>query len=212
MQIFHVSRGRAAVAGWCIGVAAALPIIAAPVLLTQLAAPAYAQANGESDLDQSDTITMRATVKSVDLKARTVTLVGPEGGTTTLKVGEGVQNLQHVKPGDVVVAEYTQSVAYMIAPPGTKVPEDALAVAAVRAAPGEKPAGGIASKIVVTGLVVGINMGAHTISLVNPKGGEVHTIAVKDPDNQQMLSSIKVGDTITAVISEAVAVVVEPAQ
>ncbi|MBK8175128.1 MAG: hypothetical protein IPK66_07645 [Rhodospirillales bacterium] len=211
MQNFSFSRGRAVLAGWCIGAAASLPIIAAPVLLMQLASPASAQTTGVSDVGQSEMITVRATVKAIDLKARTVTLVGPEGGTTTLKVGKDVQNLQQVQPGDVVVAEYTQSVAYLIAPPGTKVPADALGVAAVRAAPGEMPAGGVVSKVVVTGLVVGINLGAHTISLVDPDGGEVRTIVVKDPDNLRMLSSVKVGDTITAVISEAIAAVVEPA-
>ena len=51
---------------------------------------------------------------------------------------------------------------------------------------------------------------AHTISLVNPKGGEVRTLNVKDPEYQQMMSMIKVGDTITAVISEALIAAVEP--
>ena len=64
----------------------------------------------------------------------------------------------------------------------------------------------------VTGLVVGVNPMAHTISLVDPAGGEIRTIAVKDPQYQQMMSSIKVGDTITAYITEAVVAAVEPAR
>jgi hypothetical protein len=55
---------------------------------------------------------------------------------------------------------------------------------------------------VVTGLVVGVNPAAHTLSLVDPTGGEIRTIAVKDPQYQQLLGTIKVGDTITAYITE----------
>ncbi len=62
----------------------------------------------------------------------------------------------------------------------------------------------------VTGLVVSVNPAAHTISLVDPAGGEIRTIAVKDPQDQQLLGMIKVGDTITAYVSEALVAAVEP--
>lgn len=181
-------------------------LLAAPV------APVCAQSGEMFGAGDSDTITMRATVKTVDLKARTVTLVGPSGETKTLKVGPAVQNLPQVKPGDVVVARYVDAVAYVVAPAGTKTPEDMLAIAGVKAAPGETPAGGVEAKLVITGLVVGVNPAAHTLSLVNPEGGEIRTLNVKNPDYQSMLPQVKVGDNITAVISEALAVAVEPAK
>ncbi|MGE5441757.1 MAG: hypothetical protein ACM3Q0_01675 [Bacteroidota bacterium] len=146
------------------------------------------------------------------METRTLTLVGPQGETKTLKVGEQVQNLAQVKPGDTVVARYYESIAYVLAPPGTKLPDDILAVAGARAAPGEMPAGGVASKIVVTGLVVGVNPVSHTISLVDPAGGEIRTIAVTDPQAQEMMKMITVGDTITAYVTEAVVAAVEPAR
>jgi hypothetical protein len=182
-------------------------------VLPPFARQAWAQASGVAGVGETETITVRATVKAIDLNTRTVTLVGPQG-ETTMKVGEQVQNLAQVKPGDTVVARYYESVAYVIAPPGTKLPEDTLAAAAARAVPGEMPAGGVAEKIVVTGLVVGVNPTAHTISLVNPPpaGGEIRTLTVKDPEYQKMLPQIKVGDTITAYITEAVVVAVEPAK
>ena len=124
-------------------------------------------------IGETDTSTVRATVKAIDMKTRTLTLVGPQGETKTLKVGEQVQNLAQLKPGDAVVARYYESVAYVLAPPGTKLPDDILAVAGAQAVPGEMPAGGVASKIVVTGLVVGVNPVSHTISLVDPAGGEI---------------------------------------
>ena len=193
--------------------AACLLLLVATALLPLYSPPARAQA-GMAGVGETETTTVRATVKAVDMNTRTVTLVGPQGETKTLKVGEQVRNLAQVKPGDTVVARYYESVAYVLSPPGTKVPEDELAAAAARAAPGEMPAGGVATKLTVTGLVVGVNPTAHTISLVNPPpaGGEVRTLTVKNPEYQKMLPQIKVGDTITAVISEALVVAVEPSK
>jgi hypothetical protein len=192
-----------------IGFRTACLLFVGAALLPPYAPQAWAQPAGMAGVGETETITVRATVKAIDLNTRTVTLVGPQG-ETTMKVGEQVQNLAQVKPGDTVVARYYESVAYVVAPPGTKLPEDALALAAARAAPGQMPAGGVAEKIVVTGLVVGVNPAAHTLSLVDPAGGEIRTIAVKDPQYQQMMSSIKVGDTITAYITEALVAAVEP--
>ena len=58
--------------------AAMVLALAAPIAFSP---PAMAQASGMAGLGQSDTISLRATVKSVDLKARVVTLVGPLGNT-----------------------------------------------------------------------------------------------------------------------------------
>jgi Cu/Ag efflux protein CusF len=194
--------------------AACLLLVAAAALLPPYSPPAQAQASGMFGVGEKDMVSERATVKAVDLNARTVTLVSPQGATRTLKVGDQVQNLAQVKPGDVVVARYYESAAYVVAPAGTKLPENAMAMAEAQAVPGELPAGGAAAKIIVTGLVVGVNPVAHTISLVNPPpaGGEIRTFTVKNPEYQQMLPQIKVGDTITAVISEAVVAAVEPAR
>jgi Cu/Ag efflux protein CusF len=189
-----------------------LVLVASIALLSPFTASAWAQASGMLGAGDTNTVTARATVKSVDMKTRMVTLVGPHGETMTMKAGDQVQNLAQVKPGDIVVARYYESAAYVVAPPGTKLPEDAMAVAEAKAVPGERPAGGVAAKTIVTGLVVGVNPVAHTISLVDPAGGEVRTLNVKDPQYQQMMGSIKVGDTITAVISEALVAAVEPAK
>jgi hypothetical protein len=196
-----------------IGVPAACLLFIAAALIPPYSPPARAQASGMFGVADTDTVSERATVKAVDMKTRTVTLVGPKGETTTLKVGDQVKNLA-LKPGDTVVARFYDSVAYVVAPAGTKLPEDAMAIAEAQAAPGERPAGGVGTKIIVTGLVVGVNPVAHTISLVNPPpaGGEIRTLTVKNPQYQQMLPQIKVGDTITAVISEALVVAVEPAK
>ncbi|MBL8659723.1 MAG: hypothetical protein JNM75_08210 [Rhodospirillales bacterium] len=172
---------------------------------------ARAQNADMTGIGQSETVVMTATVQSIDYAKRTLTLVGPEGATKTMKVGSEVRNFDQIQPGDTLLVHFREAAVYMIAPPGTKVPEDAIAAAVARAAPGELPAAGAAERVIVTGLVTGVDPAANTISLVDPSGGMVRTLAVKNPDYRKELPSIKVGDTITAVITEAVIAAVEPA-
>jgi Cu/Ag efflux protein CusF len=190
--------------------AASIVLAAGIIVCPPLAAPARAQAAGMAGMGQSEVLSLRATVKAVDLKSRTVTLVGPQGNTMRLKVGDEVRNLPQVKPGHKVVVEYHASIAYVLAPQGTKLPDDSLTTAGVRAAPGQLPAGAIGAKAVVTSTVVGIDPLAHTLQLIDPSGGLIRSVDVVTPEGQQNMKLVKIGDTITAIISEAVAIAVEP--
>lgn len=174
--------------------------------------PAQAQKGEITGVGQGETVEMTATVQSIDYAKRTVTLVGPDGAAKTMKVGEGVRNFAQIQPGDNLVVRYSEAAVYVIAPPGTKVPEDVIAAAVARAEPGEKPAGGVAERVVITGLVTAVDPAANTISLVDPSGGMVRTLTVKNPQYQKMLPSVSVGDTVTAVISEALVGAVTPAE
>ena len=210
-----INSGRAAAAVLGVFIAAPgllHPRLATPLLATPLlATPAYAQANEMAGIAQSETITARATVKAIDQQTRTVTLQGADGNTVVLKVGPEVQNLAQVNPGDTVIAHYHTSTAYVLSPAGAKLPDDSLTVGAARAEPGQLPAGAVATKLVVTGLVVAVDAVHHTISLVDPAGGAIRTIDVVTEAGRQNLSRVRVGDTITAIITEAVLVGVEPA-
>ncbi len=188
----------------CLAIAAISPI---PVLDP---GTAWAQAAGMGGAGQSNTVTVRARVKAINQKTRKVTLVGPQGNTFTVVAGEEVRNLPQVKAGDTVVVHYHSSVVFVLGAPGTQPPPDTMSVGGGRAAPGQMPAGAAGTRLVVTGLVVGVDPVAHTVSLVDRSGGAVRTIDVVDPERQKQLDRINVGDTITAVISEAIAVAVEP--
>jgi hypothetical protein len=79
-------------------VPAACLLVVGAALLPPFSPEARAQAPGLAGVGETETIAIRATVKAVDMKTRTVTLVGPQGETKTLKVGDQVQNLAQVKP------------------------------------------------------------------------------------------------------------------
>ncbi|MGE0226814.1 MAG: hypothetical protein AB7S57_26345 [Acetobacteraceae bacterium] len=191
-------------------VTALLSLFAGPFLCTALPRPALAQAAGMAGIGTSEMITAQATVTAVDLASRTVTLVGPQGNTLVLKVADAVANLPSVKPGAKVNVRYYTSAAYVLSPPGAKRPDDSLTAAGVRAAPGQTPGGAVGARLVVTGLVVGVDPAAYTIDLVNPAGGPVRSIPVVTPEGRRNLGLVKVGDTITAVMSEAVAIALDP--
>lgn len=197
----------------CIARASALSLLVAfpTAFQLQFSSRSFAQAGDMAGIAHTEDVTARATVKTVDLQTRKVTLETAGGNTIVLKVGDEVRNLPQVRPGDTVIAHYYTSSAYVLAPPGTKLPDDSLTVAGGRAAAGEKPAGAVATKMVVSGLVVGVDRTLHTVSLVDPAGGAIRSVNVVTPEGQQSMKLIKVGDTITAIITEAVLIGVEPA-
>jgi hypothetical protein len=186
-------------------------LVFSAVLAPQTSGSALAQASDMAGIAHTESVSARAVVKAIDLQTRTMTLEGAGGDTIALKVGEEVRNLPQVRPGDTVIAHYYMSSAYVLAPPGTTLPDDSLTTGGARAAPGAKPGAAVGSKLVVSGLVVGVDPSLHTVSLVDPTGGGVRTMNVVTPEGQKSMKLIKVGDTITAIITAAVLVGVEPA-
>ncbi len=172
--------------------------------------PAWGQAAGMGGIGSSQTIRARVQVKAIDLGTREVTLVGPQGNVFVVHASDAVHNLDKVKVGDTVVATYYGSVVLVLSSPGTQVPDSQVNAAAARAAKGQLPAGAVSTKVIVTGTVVGVDLAAQTISLVDPTGGLVHTINVTDPRRQAALKRVKVGDSLTAIGTEAFAVALEP--
>jgi Cu/Ag efflux protein CusF len=172
-------------------------------------APADAQPTGA--VDETSVTTARARITAVDVKHRKVTLRGAAGNVFTVVAGPEVRNFAQIKVGDQVVLRYMQSVAYVISKPGTKLPDVAVVDSGVRAAPGSKPAGAVGQKVVITGMIVGVDPVGHVLSVVDQHGGPVRNFAVTNPDRQADLTSLKVGEMISVVFTEAVAVAVLPA-
>ena len=154
----------------------------------------------------------RATIVGVDAKNRALTVRGPAGNTFTLVAGPEVRNFAQIKKGDEIVARFTQSVAYVVTKPGTAVPDVAVIDTAARAPAGHKPFGAVGEQVAITGTIVAIDTEAHTLSVINPRGGPVRTFSVRDPERQAALKALSVGENITVVFTEAVAVAVEPAR
>jgi len=190
---------------------AILPAVILAAALSFGAMPGHAQnANALGGVGTSQTVTVRAKIRAINQKTREVTLVGPEGGVFTVHAGDEVKNLAQVKKGDTVVVHFTRSTVAVLSQPGQPIPPNTVTVAGGTAAPGQLPAAEAAGRLVITGTVVGVDLDAHTLQLVNPKGGRVITLAVTDPQRQQQLGHVTVGDSLTVIYTAAVAVAVEP--
>jgi len=100
-----------------------------------------------------------------------------------------------------------RSVAFVVNGPtggnGTPVTDDQMAAAVAQ--PAQAPGGVAVGVLKIQGTVVGVDLASNTINVINPSGGQIYTIDVMDPARQAMLSSLNVGDTITAVISKTLA-------
>jgi hypothetical protein len=173
------------------------------------AAPAFAlPADMSAGIGSTQSVTAKVTVKSIDMATRHLVVTGADGQTFAMKVPDSVQNLAQVSVGDQITATYTRETVFALSPPNSALPPDTETAVAARAAKGELPAAVVANHVVVTGAVVGVDLDNHTLQLVDPKGGQVHTIKVTDPQRQQAMAQVKVGDTITAYVTESLLIAV----
>ncbi len=185
------------------GVAVTLPLSVSDTALAQGNNPVMTNV-----IPESAAVTMHAKIRAIDPQTRDVTLAGRSGTTVTLQAGPDVRlDMLHV--GDTVNAQYYRSVAFGLSAPGMTAPEDQISQLVAQSA--QAPGGVGVRETKISGLVVGVDQAAHSIDVVNPSGGAVYTIDVTDPARQAAMTKLKVGDTVTAVVSQALAVTITPA-
>jgi Cu/Ag efflux protein CusF len=163
-------------------------------------------------IPESAAVTLHATITAIDTGTRAVTLAGASGTAVTVTAGPLVR-LDLLKVGDRVNAKYYRSIGFVVNPPaaGNGVTVSDNEIAQITAQQAQAP-GGVGVRLTrVSGTVVGIDLAAHSVDLVNPSGGAIYTVDVTDPARVALLSTLKLGDTVTAVISQAVVVSIEPA-
>lgn len=170
---------------------------------------ATAASNVATALGQSVSATV--TVKSIDAANRRLVVTNPAGEVFSMKVPASVHNFSQIKAGDKIKATYTRQTEIVISTPNSTLPPDTESMIAARSAKGQLPAAVVANHVVVTGAVLAIDMVNHTLKIVSPQGGEVYTVAVKRADRQKAMAKLKVGDTITAYITESMVISVHPA-
>jgi len=175
--------------------------------------PALAQNPVISNLiPGSAQVTIHAKITALDPATRAVSLTGVNGNSVTLTAGPNVR-LEMLKVGDTVNAQYYRSVAFEVVPPsgGNQAPvsDDSITQLVAQGAQGP---GGVGVRLTrVQATVVGIDAPDQSIDVVNPSGGGVYTIKVSNPARAAMLETLNVGDTITAVVSQALAISITPA-
>lgn len=198
-----------AVRGIVLGAMSVVALAACAKKVEPPPAPTVASTTTEGDgkIEQTNVVTVTATVQAIDYKKRNVTLLGPEGDTLTINAGPEVRNLDQVKRGDLVVVGYEESIALKLKKPGEAEPEAAVAEVTERANPGEKPAAAAADAVTVTAKIVKIDKKTKRVTLKGPEGNTA-VVAVKDPAR---LERVKVGDLVEITYTQALAISVEAA-
>ena len=144
------------------------------------------------------------TVTKIDAKARTVTIRGPAGNLHVLAVPEEAQNLDQVKPGDRFRVAYAEAMAVSVKK-GPGKPEGAIEETVSVAPKGAKPGGYKVRTYHVTGVVEAIDYKKRQVALRGPKGSASFPVA---PDVKD-LESVQVGDRVSIVYSQALALQME---
>jgi len=164
-----------------------------------------AAATDKPSMTTSQTVVLTAVVEAINHETREVTLRGPEGNTVSFVASEDARNLGQVKVGDIVMAEYVQSMTVEVfANDGTEPGAGGLTVAG-RSEEGEMPAMTAIDALVVTATVEEINLEANTFKLKGP-AGEIKEYEARNPEN---LKKAAVGDLVVITYTEAIALSVE---
>jgi translation initiation factor IF-1 len=88
-----------------------------PASATETHVMARAPLGAKPSATQVSTTQIVATVEKIDRKTREVSLLAPDGSTTTVKVPEDIKKFDQLKTGDQVVVNATQSLAIDVCTP-----------------------------------------------------------------------------------------------
>ena len=153
----------------------------------------------------SQTVTTSAVVTAINKETRVVTLQQNDGEEITFTAGDEVRNLDQVSVGDILIAEYVETISIEVMANEGMEAAAAGAAAMARAEEGEMPGFAAVDATVVTATVEEINLEKNTFKL-KEVDGTINEYAARNPDN---LRRAKVGDLVVTTVSTAVAIAVE---
>jgi hypothetical protein len=153
----------------------------------------------------SQTMTVSATVEAIDNDTRVVTVRKPDGEAITFTASEDVRNLAQVDVGDVLIAEYVETVSVEVIENEGMQANAVNASAMARAEKGEMPGIAAIDATIITATVEDINLEMNTFKLKGPDGS-INEFVARDPDN---LKRAKVGDLVVITTTTTVAITVE---
>lgn len=187
----------------------ALAAVAATILISMAPEAAFAQ-NAKADIGRVESMTGTVTIKSIDPATRRLVVLNDAGEAISMTAPEEIRNFDQLRVGDKITATYTLKTEFVLSAPNAPLPPDTQTLVAARAGKGERPSGTVANQIVVTGAVVGIDAANHRLKIVSPQGGEVHDVKVTSADGLKAFYKVKVGDRITAYVSESLMLAANP--
>jgi Cu/Ag efflux protein CusF len=163
-------------------------------------------ASAPGKVQASETVKMTASVLSIDMGSRDVLLMDTQGKLHTVNVSDQARNLDQLRVGDKVTAEYTEAISLQLKKRGTAGgPPASEEAAMVRSPKGAKPGGAVGRQVTAIATVTAVNTKKQFVTLRGPLGNEFE-VQVLDP---AQLKAVKKGDEVEVVYTEALAISVQ---
>ena len=153
----------------------------------------------------SQSTMVSAVVEAIDHETRVVTVRKADGEEITFTASSDARNLDQVSIGDILVAEYVETISVEVMENEGVEPEVIEAAAIARTEKGEMPGVAAMAANVVISTVEEINLEANTFKLKGPDG-VVNEYVARNPEN---LKRSAVGDLVVITVTEAIAITVE---
>jgi hypothetical protein len=182
-------------------------LLAAALLAGVLLQPARAEVTPAGALEASpgsgpvvERVEISGTLAAIDTATRKVTLDLGDGRTMSFVAGPEVRNFAQLAIGDRVEIEYLRALVLELQKGSTEEPWRIDDDQAIRAIPGEKPAGATRKVVRAVAEVIAVSPERGTITVQGPRN--IVELRIPDPER---LAEIAVGDRIEAAYVEAAA-------
>ncbi len=179
-----------------------IPAVALLVAATVSCATEEQAPMDKPSFSASQTTVITAKVEAIDHETRLVTLLGPEGNEISFTASEEARNLDQVAVGDIVTAEYVETISIEVVANEGAEPGSGEISAMARTKKGEMPGAAAIDTRIVTATVEEINLENNTFKLKGPDGN-VNEFVARNPEN---LKRSAVGDLVIITVTEAVAI------
>jgi len=153
----------------------------------------------------SQSVMVTAVVEAINHETRVVTVRKPDGESITFTASSEARNLDQVAVGDLLVAEYMETVSIEVMENEGFEPDVIEASAMARTEKGQMPGIAAMDATVIIATVEEINLEANTFKLKGPDG-EIDEYTARNPEN---LKRSAVGDLVVITVTEAIALTVE---
>jgi hypothetical protein len=183
---------------WAVGVSMTALVLAASV---PAGAQGPVQAVPRVGVSFANTIAVRAKVESIDTETRTVAFTTPDGRLIDCAIGDGVSNLDAIADGSMANITYNEVVTLLNLRqkgPGSKEARKTADVPDIDS-----------GRFTVT--VVAVDLAANKVSVIDGRGGPVHTFAATSIAKQDMLKKIRVGDVVIGLTTPLLVTSITPA-
>lgn len=151
-----------------------------------------------------------AVVTAVDPTTREVDLRNQEGEITTVVAGPEIRNFAQIKVGDTLNVRMMQALLMEVRPKKTLVKRTEVEAGVALAPQGSQPGVATGRRITTTVTIQALDMKKDFVKFTLPDG-EVRSTTAKTAAGKELLHTLKVGDQVDVVFTEATGLVMEPA-